>query len=134
MECPAEVAHPDRPSPLDGVAQLRWVEPLDPRPQADIGIDRLLCLHADEVLEDIECGAIDALQEQLSGEKCPVERPPRQDPFSRCARGHACRARAKVWSVSAENNTNVTASSVSGCSAIHASTVWSATPAARSTG
>ena len=58
------------------VLQLLRVEPLDPAPQRQIRVGRLLGLHADEMLDDVLGRPIDPLQQQLPPQQGPVERAP----------------------------------------------------------
>ena len=135
MERAPQVAHADGLALLDRTAQLRRIEPIDPRPQSDIRVGRFLRLHADQVLDHLERRPPDPLDQELPGEQGAVEGAAREHPLVRGAGGrHERLARSNASSVSAENRTNVTVSSDSGCSAIHASTAWSATLAAASTG
>ena len=98
----AVFTHPDRFSLFDRAAELQRIEGLDAGPQPDIGIDRLLRLHADEVLDDVERRATHALEKELPGEECPVQRATRQDRAGGYRLGHDRRALSNASRVSAE--------------------------------
>jgi hypothetical protein len=54
-------------------------EPIEPRPQRGVRVQRQLRLEADEVLDRIESGHVRAPEQQLALERGPVQRPPTQD-------------------------------------------------------
>jgi hypothetical protein len=55
------------------------VERLQPRPEADVGIEWNLRLHPHEVLDRVEGRQIHALEQELAGQKRPVQRAPVED-------------------------------------------------------
>ena len=73
MERAPQVAHADGLALLDRTAQLRRIEPIDPRPQSDIRVGRFLRLHADQVLDHLERRPPDPLDQELPGEQGAVE-------------------------------------------------------------
>ena len=63
----------------DQRGQLVGPKALDPRPEAQVGVRRHLCLHADQAFDDVESGKLLPLKEELSREEGTVQRPPGED-------------------------------------------------------
>ena len=71
----AHERHPYRLASLDQPGQLRWLQPLEARPQADVGRDRHLRLQPHQVLDRCRRGHGAPLQQQLAGQQRAVELP-----------------------------------------------------------
>ncbi|WP_233153365.1 hypothetical protein [Kineosporia sp. R_H_3] len=59
---------------LERSRELPGAEPGEPGPQTDVGLQRLLRLQADEVLDGADDVAVDPLEQQLAGQQGTVER------------------------------------------------------------
>ncbi len=75
-------AHDDDPHDAPFPQQRGQVvgdEAVEPRPQPEVRVQRYLGLHADEVVDGVERRAAGALEEQLAGQRRPVQGARRQD-------------------------------------------------------
>jgi hypothetical protein len=64
---------PDHPALLEQRGEIVVPESADPVPQADVGQLGILMLHADQQLDDLQRGAVGAVQQQLPVQGGPVE-------------------------------------------------------------
>jgi hypothetical protein len=69
----AQQRAPDHRVPLDQAGQLVRVEPLEPRPQRDVGVVLLLRLERDQVLDHVDRGPPLAAEQELPLEQRPVQ-------------------------------------------------------------
>ena len=91
----AHQLRPHRARVAISVAQLARVEALEPRPQRDVRVRRLLRLHARRAARSSRARRRRPLQQPLAGEQRAVERAPREGP-SRAHRGATSALRAAV--------------------------------------
>ena len=78
----------DEPALLEQLADGGGVEPVEPRPQREVGIERVLGLHPDQVRDRVERRKRRPLQQELAGQRRPVEGTAIEDE-RRHARHHA---------------------------------------------
>ena len=68
-----------RPARLEQALELLWLECVDTRPEPNVRVRWLLCLHAHEPLDDLDCRHAHTLEQHLTGEEGPIELAARQD-------------------------------------------------------
>jgi hypothetical protein len=72
----AHQRHPRHRSVLGETGQFSRLEADEPVPQGRVGHDRNLRLQLDDVMDSVQGGHADALQQQLAGQRGPVESTP----------------------------------------------------------
>ena len=72
------ISHADSPAAGDHRGQLLRVEAVEPAPQPEVRVERVLRLHPDQVLDGAGRPHGPALEEELAPEQRPVQLPPGQ--------------------------------------------------------